>query len=141
KSNYARKELLYQIKLYRTREKPFDILYSNSETPLIWWFSLEDSFSKVDEYLNEDEDYIEITEIDLIEEVDENIELEENDNLTIQNILNLDKFYDELDEIEFSMDDEYDDNNSEKSNSLTSQLEEDIDWDPIAEVDKLIEDI
>ncbi|CAG8553717.1 7276_t:CDS:2, partial [Dentiscutata heterogama] len=92
-----------------TREPPFDILYCTSETPLIWWFSLEDSFPKektktkvfeilVDEYLNSDEDeFVEITEVDL--------------------------------------------NESEENTNLTNQSQEDIDWDPIEEVDKIIENI
>ncbi|CAG8654959.1 15272_t:CDS:1, partial [Dentiscutata heterogama] len=51
KSDIARKELLYQMKLYRIREKPFDILYSNSENPIVWWISLEDSFPKNEDYI------------------------------------------------------------------------------------------
>ncbi|CAG8479254.1 16053_t:CDS:2 [Gigaspora rosea] len=51
KSDIARKELLYQIKLYCVREEPFDILYSDSENPSVWWFLLEDCFPKNEAYL------------------------------------------------------------------------------------------
>ncbi|CAG8691156.1 14096_t:CDS:2, partial [Dentiscutata erythropus] len=219
KTNISRRDLLYQMKLYRTREAPFDISYSISETPLIWWFSLEDSFPKnedylvqlalklfsivphaagcervwsrlgwlygvrrnklalhkienmhkiasyyyshakqelpyfgiektnnevfeilVDEYLNLDEDdFVEITEADL-NESEENTNLSEETNLLLNNILNLDKFDNEFEDDNFNMDEDYYNENREET-SLTNQLQEDIEWDPIEEVDKIIENI
>lgn len=218
KTNISRRDLLYQMKLYRKREAPFDISYSISETPLIWWFSLEDSFPKdedylvqlalklfsivphaagcervwsrlgwlygirrnrlalhkienmhkiasyyyshskqelpyfgiektnndvfeilVDEYLNEDEDdFVEITEVDL-NESEENTNLSEETNLLLNNILNLDKFEDEFEDDNFSMNEDYYDENREET--LTNQLQDIVDWNPIEEVDKILEDI
>ena len=51
KTNYERKELMYQMKLYRTRQKPFDIDLGDSEFPITWWSSMEDNFSKEKDYL------------------------------------------------------------------------------------------
>lgn len=51
KTNSARKELMHQMKLYRTRQKPFDIDLGASEFPATWWFSMEDSFSEGKDYL------------------------------------------------------------------------------------------
>lgn len=51
KRNIERCELMHQMKKYRTREKPFDIKASVSETPYTWWFSLEDNFPKGEDYL------------------------------------------------------------------------------------------
>ena len=51
KSNTERRELMHQMKKYRVREKPFDIELSTIETPHTWWFSLEDSFPKGEDYL------------------------------------------------------------------------------------------
>jgi hypothetical protein len=51
KTNYERKELMHQMKLYRTRQKPFDIDLSDSEFPITWWSSMEDNFSKEKDYL------------------------------------------------------------------------------------------
>jgi hypothetical protein len=219
KSNISRRELLYQMKLYRTREPPFDILYSMSETPLIWWFSLEDSFPKsedylvqlalklfsivphaagcervwsklgwlygtrrnrlalhkienmhklasyyyshakqelpyfgvektntevfeilIDEFLNLDEDdFVKITKTNL-NESEENTNLSEETNLFLNNILNLDKFENEFEYDDLSMNEDYYEDYGEET-SLTNQLQEDINWDPIEEVEKIIEDI
>ena len=51
KSKVARKELMHQMKLFRTREKPFDIDLGNAELLSTWWFSIEDSFPKGEDYL------------------------------------------------------------------------------------------
>src|SRR4051812_37300070 len=51
KNNAERKELMHQMKKYRTREKPFDIEIGIAETPYTWWFSIEDSFPKDEDYL------------------------------------------------------------------------------------------
>ncbi|CAG8454137.1 16479_t:CDS:2, partial [Dentiscutata heterogama] len=109
-----------------TREPPFDILFCTSKTLLIWWFSLEDSFPKVDEYLNSDEDdFVEITEVDL-NESKENTNLSEETNLLLNNILNVNKFKNEFEDDDFSIDEDYYTENREKT-SLTNQLQEDID--------------
>jgi hypothetical protein len=39
------------MKQYRKREKPFDIEIGDTETPYTWWFSIEDSFPKDEDYL------------------------------------------------------------------------------------------
>jgi hypothetical protein len=51
KSNVERKELMHQMKLYRIRQKPFDIDLGASEFPATWWFSMEDNFPKGKDYL------------------------------------------------------------------------------------------
>ena len=51
KTNIARKELMYQMKLYRSREKLFDIELGATEHPTTWWVSMEDCFSKGEDYL------------------------------------------------------------------------------------------
>jgi hypothetical protein len=51
KKNTERKELMYHMKKYRKREKPFNIEVGATETPDIWWLSLEDSFPKDEDYL------------------------------------------------------------------------------------------
>ncbi|PKY58595.1 hypothetical protein RhiirA4_512977 [Rhizophagus irregularis] len=51
KKNAERKELMHQMKQYRKREKPFDIEIGDTETPYTWWFSIEDSFPKDEDYL------------------------------------------------------------------------------------------
>jgi len=51
KNNTERKELMYQMKKYRNREEPFDIKIGATETPYTWWFSIEDSFPKNEDYL------------------------------------------------------------------------------------------
>ncbi|CAG8507100.1 7169_t:CDS:2, partial [Gigaspora rosea] len=126
KSDIARKELLYQMKLYCAREEPFDISYSDLENPTVWWFSLEDCFPKNEAYFlvqlalklfsvishtagveHGDKNFIKITEDSINDENDENEIFDEEDNLLISNILNLNKFCSNLDELEFSMDKEY----------------------------------
>ena len=42
---------MHQMKQYRCREPPFDIEIGASEAPYTWWFSLEDSSSKGEDYL------------------------------------------------------------------------------------------
>src|SRR2546421_432324 len=42
---------MHQMKQYCCRELPFDIKIGTSEAPYTWWFSLEDSFSKGEDYL------------------------------------------------------------------------------------------
>ena len=51
KTNIARKELMHQMKLYRSCEKPFDIELGATEHPTTWWVSMEDCFSKREDYL------------------------------------------------------------------------------------------
>jgi hypothetical protein len=51
KSKAARKELMHQMKKYRTRENPFDIDLGETEFPTTWWFSMEDNFPKGKDYL------------------------------------------------------------------------------------------
>lgn len=51
KSNTARKELMHQMKLFRIREKPFDIDLGDTELLSTWWFSIEDNFPKGEDYL------------------------------------------------------------------------------------------
>ncbi|CAG8670072.1 2295_t:CDS:2, partial [Cetraspora pellucida] len=64
-----------------------------------------------DEYLNSDEDFIEIIEEDL----DENYK--------------------------DSMDEEYDNENISETETINNQAYEDDDWNPIEEVDKIIENL
>src|SRR4051812_32357315 len=42
---------MHQIKLYRSREKPFDIELSSTELPTTWWVSMEDCFPEGEDYL------------------------------------------------------------------------------------------
>src|SRR6266498_1251302 len=42
---------MHQMKLYRLREKPFDIELGATEHPTTWWVSMEDCFSKGEDYL------------------------------------------------------------------------------------------
>jgi len=51
KSNDERRELMHQMKQYRSQNILFDIEIGDSETPYTWWFSLEDSFPKGEDYL------------------------------------------------------------------------------------------
>ncbi|KAF0450271.1 zinc finger bed domain-containing protein 1-like [Gigaspora margarita] len=94
----------------------------------------------VDEYLNLDEDdFVEIDEVDL-NKSEEDTNLSEETDLLLNNILNLNRFEDEFEDDDLSMDEDYYDENREETSS-TNQLQEDIDWDPIEEVDKIIENI
>ncbi|KAF0350906.1 zinc finger bed domain-containing protein 1-like [Gigaspora margarita] len=94
----------------------------------------------VNEYLNLDEDdFVEIDEVDL-NESEKNTNLSEETDLLLNNILNLNRFEDEFEDDDLSMDEDYYDKNREETSS-TNQLQEDIDWDPIEEVDKIIENI
>jgi hAT family C-terminal dimerisation region len=51
KSDDERRELMYQMKLYRKRQIPFDIKLGKDELPINWWFSIEDNFPKGEDYL------------------------------------------------------------------------------------------
>jgi hypothetical protein len=51
KSNSARRELMHQMKLYRTRQIPFDIDLGSTELPISWWISMEDNFNEGEDYL------------------------------------------------------------------------------------------
>lgn len=217
KSKSARKELMHQMKKYRTRQEPFDIELGNTEFPTTWWLSMEDNFPKgedylvqlalklfsitphaagcervwstlgwlygkrrnrlglnkienmyklsaychahakqelpyysigksseemhdiiVDAYLNLDDDLIETMEeyIDNTEGV-----FDVSDELILSSVLNLDAdvFIKNLDEIiedsENSMEEEYVD----IQNADEMQNENDIDWDPAAEADGIID--
>ena len=46
-----RHELMHQMRQYRVREPPFDVEIGVTEAPFTWWFSLEDSFSKDEDYI------------------------------------------------------------------------------------------
>ncbi|GBB87817.1 hypothetical protein RclHR1_01430026 [Rhizophagus clarus] len=51
KNNTEQKESMHQMKKYCKREEPFDIKMGATETPCTWWFSIEDSFPKDEDYL------------------------------------------------------------------------------------------
>ncbi|CAG8813232.1 38657_t:CDS:2, partial [Gigaspora margarita] len=178
-----------ELLLAADEKPPFDISYSMSETPLIWWFSLEDSFPKNEDYLvqlalklfsivphaagcehvwsklgwlyglrrnrlalhkienmhklasyyyshaKHELPYFGIektnTEVfDIL--VDEYLNLDEDDFVEIDKV-GLNK-HEENTNLNY-----YDENREETSS--TNQLQEDIDWDPIEEVDKIIENI
>ncbi|GBB85292.1 hypothetical protein RclHR1_11850007 [Rhizophagus clarus] len=51
KSKSARKELMYQMKKYHTRQVLFDIELGDTEFPTIWWLSIKNNFSKRKDYL------------------------------------------------------------------------------------------
>src|SRR5260363_237855 len=79
------------------------------------YYSIEKTSNEVYEIivnknLNLDEDFIEITEDDINEEVEEDKKFDEEDNLLLSNTINLNKFCSDLEELEFSMDKEYNDN-------------------------------
>jgi hypothetical protein len=42
---------MHQIKLFRTRQAPFDIELGETELPISWWTSMEDNFHKGEDYL------------------------------------------------------------------------------------------
>ena len=46
KSNIARSDLMHQMKLFRTRQAPFDIELGKYELPISWWISMEDNFMR-----------------------------------------------------------------------------------------------
>ncbi|CAG8540722.1 4924_t:CDS:2, partial [Scutellospora calospora] len=77
------------------------------------------------------DDFVEITEVNL-NKSEENTNLSEELNLLLNNILNLDKFENEFEEDDLSMDEDYYDEYREET-SLANQLQEDIDWNPIEE--------
>ncbi|CAG8788572.1 3065_t:CDS:1, partial [Dentiscutata erythropus] len=66
----------------------------------------------MNENLDIDKDLIEITENSLNYENNEDEMFEEENNLVIGNVLNLNKFCSNLDELEFSIDKEYNDEES-----------------------------
>ncbi|CAG8825866.1 12492_t:CDS:1, partial [Dentiscutata erythropus] len=84
----------------------------------------------MNENLDVDEDFIEITEDSLNNENGENEIFDEEDNLLIGNVLNLNKFYSDLDELEFNMNEEYNDKESyseaEAISNLTQEAQENI---------------
>ncbi|CAG8768510.1 20539_t:CDS:2 [Dentiscutata erythropus] len=123
KSDIARKELLYQMKfIEKTSDEVYEIL--------------------VNENLDLDEDFIEITEDTINEEVEEDKIFDEEDNLLISNTINLNKFCSDLEELEFSMDEDYNDNEYySETETINNQIQENIEWDPIAEIDKIVEDL
>ncbi|CAG8750709.1 10825_t:CDS:2, partial [Dentiscutata erythropus] len=99
----------------------------------------------MNENLDVDKDFIKITEDSLNDENGENEIFNEKDNLLIGNVLNLNKFYSDLDELEFSMNEEYNDEESyseaEAISNLTQEAQKNVNWDPIAEIDKIVEDL
>ncbi|KAF0479575.1 zinc finger bed domain-containing protein 1-like [Gigaspora margarita] len=77
------------------------------------YYSIEKTSNEVyeilmNENLDVDKNFIEITEDSLNDENNKNEIFDEN-NLSISNGLNLNKFCSDLDELEFSMDEEYND--------------------------------
>ena len=40
-----------QMRMYRGRKPPFDMLFDTDESPFMWWFSLEDSFRKGEDHI------------------------------------------------------------------------------------------
>jgi len=46
KNKKQRKALMSQMRTYRGQQPPFDMSFDDVESPFMWWFSLEDSFSK-----------------------------------------------------------------------------------------------
>ncbi|CAG8854993.1 35711_t:CDS:2, partial [Gigaspora margarita] len=46
KTPKERKMLMFQMRNYYYRILPFDILFDDSESPSVWWMSLEDNFLK-----------------------------------------------------------------------------------------------
>ncbi|GES85533.1 ribonuclease H-like domain-containing protein [Rhizophagus clarus] len=183
KNNTERKELMHQMKKYRKREEPFDIKMGATETPCTWWFSIEDSFPK-------DEDYLvqlalklfSITPhaagcervwsslgwlygkrwtrlgLDKIENMYklsayyhanakkelpyyEEIIIEEEEELNIDKILNLDAFIGTLgDIIEDSIDsiEEGAQDNNRVDIPTDENENHDIEWDPAAEADEIV---
>ncbi|CAG8839058.1 20844_t:CDS:1, partial [Cetraspora pellucida] len=122
--------------------------YSHAKNELPY-YSIEKSDNKiykilVDEYLNSDKDFIEIIKENLDENYDENYDenniFEEENNLLINNIVNLNQFYN-FEEIEDIMNEEYNNENIDEIETINSQTYEDNNWDPIKEVDKIIEDL
>ncbi|CAG8676521.1 4845_t:CDS:2, partial [Scutellospora calospora] len=132
------KDYLVQLAL-----KLFSIVLHAAGCEQLPYFEVEKTNSEVfeiliDEYLNLDEDdFVEITEVDL-NESEENTNLSEESNLLLNNILNLDKFENEFEEDDLSIDEDYYDEYREET-FLANQLQEDIDWNPIEEVEKIIE--
>ncbi|CAJ0840294.1 5131_t:CDS:2 [Entrophospora sp. SA101] len=51
KNRKQRKELMSQMRMYRGRKPPFDMLFDTDESPFMWWFSLEDSFRKGEDHI------------------------------------------------------------------------------------------
>jgi hypothetical protein len=214
-SNIARRELMYQMKLYRTREKPFDIAFGITELPITWWSSIEDSFLKGEDYLvqlalklfsitphaagcervwsnlgwlygtrrnrlglnkienmyklaayyhthakqelpyygagktvdeiydilidanlNPDEELIDFS--DNVQDIDEEIIPfdKEEDDLIIDNVLNLDTFIENLDEI---IEDNIDEEVYAESDYQSVTQESDIEWNPDTEADRIVD--
>lgn len=51
KTPKERKMLMSQIRSYRYHTAPFDIPFDDSESPLVWWMSLEDYFLKDEDHI------------------------------------------------------------------------------------------
>ncbi|KAF0513465.1 hypothetical protein F8M41_017779 [Gigaspora margarita] len=57
-------------------------------------------------------------------------------------ILKKQVFCSDLEELEFSMDEDFNDNeNYSETETINNQIQENIEWDPIAEIDKIVEDL
>ncbi|CAG8709237.1 40881_t:CDS:2, partial [Gigaspora margarita] len=86
----------------------------------------------MNENLDVDKNFIEITEDSLNDKNDENEIFDKENNLSI--II-------DLDELEFSMDEEYNNKENysevEAISNLTQEAQENVNWDPIAEIDKI----
>ncbi len=158
KTNIARKELMHQMKLYRSREKPFDIELGATEHPTTWWVSMEDCFSKGEDYLVQlalkllsvtphaagcervypDEDLIEFIDDDNDTEI--RSIFDEEDSLKISDVLNLDaeEFIKDLDEI---IEDSLEEIDDDIQDILEPEVTSDIDWDPATEIDNIVDDM
>ncbi|CAG8755639.1 15630_t:CDS:2, partial [Gigaspora rosea] len=124
--------------------KLFSVIPHTARVEHVWsrleltYYSIEKTSNEVyeilmNENLDVDEKFIEITKDSLNDKNDENEIFDEEDNLLIN-------------ELEFSMDKEYNDEENyseveEAISNLTQEAQENVNWDPIAEIDKIVEDL
>ncbi|CAH1767810.1 15452_t:CDS:2 [Entrophospora sp. SA101] len=109
KNRKQRKELMSQMRMYRGRKPPFDMLFDTDESPFMWWFSLEDSFRK-DFYDDEN-----LEEVQIAEETHNIFTFPAEETLRIEGILNLD------------------------ASDFTNNLDEEEEWDPEREIDDILD--
>ncbi|CAG8813439.1 22181_t:CDS:2, partial [Gigaspora margarita] len=121
KTNISRQDLLYQMKLYHTKEPLFDILYNYLVQLALKLFSIVPHAAR---YECIKMILFEIDKVDL-NESEKNTNLSEETDLLLNNILTLNRFEDEFEENDLSMDEDYYNKNREKTSS-TNQLQEDI---------------
>ncbi|CAI2186635.1 17510_t:CDS:2, partial [Funneliformis geosporum] len=134
KSNGKRSELMQQMKLFRKRQIPFDIELEKTSDEICEIL--------VDAHLNLDEDLIEIMEEDNgINDAEINSFGKEAD-LIISRFLNkdVDTFVNDLDEIiEDSL--EEDSEKEDNQNVVEKEKETNIEWDPIAAADDIVNNL